>query len=104
VGSFFGDLDFTWPPDLENDLMEGGKQILGVDAGLFGVVNELAPAAEELKVIEGDAADAVKPIFEMTAAVEADLRRQAEWGHEGWRTSVGRMSVVYRRAAPRLLL
>jgi len=72
--TFFADTDFALPANVVNDL-GAGKALLGFDAGVFGVVNELAPHAEELQVRSAPR-DAVEPIVEVTAEREAELRRR----------------------------
>lgn len=96
---FFADFDFTWPPDLVNELTQGGKRILGLDDGVFGVANELAPAAGELEVIEVDDRDAVRQICEMTKAMEADLRRRASKNIENVKQCVAQLGLLYRAGA-----
>jgi hypothetical protein len=99
TADFFADLDFTWPADLVNELTQGGKRILGLDDGVFGVANELAPTAKELEVIEVDARDAVRQICELTKAMEADLRRQASKNLESVKQRVAQLGLLYRTGA-----
>jgi hypothetical protein len=97
--ALFEDTDFILPKDVVNALTAGDKSVLGLDANVFGVANELRPHGDELR--PGKASrSAVESIAELTAADEATLHRRHESDPDGAWGDFEAMGVVYRRGEP----
>lgn len=94
--TFFEDADFILPRDVVNALAAGDKSVLGLDAGVFGVANELRPHADELEPERASRA-AVEGISELTAAEESALRDGYESGRGGVWGDFEAVGVVYKR-------
>ncbi len=73
--------------DVVNALTAGDKSVLGLDADVLGVANELRPHGEELTA-RRESRGAVEPIVELTDVEEAELRRR-----------LGGLLNLYRRKA-----
>jgi hypothetical protein len=92
--AFFADTDFALAKEVVND--PGiGKAMLGLDAGVFGVANELAPHAEELQPWPASRS-AVEPIVEVTDEREAELRRRHQAAPAVVAGEISALGALYR--------
>jgi len=96
LDAFFDDTDFALAADVVNGMLPAGKEALGFDEAVFGVVNALPPHASELQARPGSL-DAVVEIVELSPAAEAALRRRHEAAPGAVWAEVAEMGFRYRR-------
>ncbi|MCB9876992.1 MAG: hypothetical protein H6835_05250 [Planctomycetes bacterium] len=95
VDAFFADTDFALPADVVNALSGGGKAMLVLEGGVFGLANGLAPQRDELVPRRGRA-DAVEAIVELSDSHEADLCRRHQAAPDAVWHEVAELGPVYR--------
>ena len=96
LDAFFDDTDFALAADVVNGMLPAGKEALGFDEAVFGVVNALPPHSSELQALPGSPS-AVVEVVELTPAAEAALRRRHEAASGAVWAEVAEMGFLYRR-------
>ncbi|MEZ5654252.1 MAG: hypothetical protein R3E87_27270 [Burkholderiaceae bacterium] len=95
IGAFFADTDFALPADVVNALSSGGKSLLGLEDGVFGLANGLVPHRDDLVPRQGRG-DAVEAIVELSESHEADLRRRHQAGPDAVWHEVAELGPLYQ--------
>ena len=95
VDAFFADTDFALPADVVNALSSSGKSLLGLEDGVFGLANGLAPHRDDLVPRRGRD-DVVEKIVELSGAHEADLRRRPRAAPDAVWHEVAELGPLYR--------
>lgn len=95
VDAFFADNDFALPSDVVNALSSAGKSLLGLEDGVFGLANGLAPHRDELVPRRGRD-DSVEAVVELSGAHEADLRRRHQAAPDAVWHEVAELGPLYQ--------
>ena len=99
LDAFFDDTDFALEADVVNGMLPAGKEALGFDEAVFGVVNALPPHSSELQARTGSKS-AVVEIVELTSAAEATLRRRHEAAPGAVGVERAELDPLWRRGDP----